>query len=125
VTLRILAIDDDPALTDFYRDFLSEEGHEIRTAGHGGEALSVLQEWMPDLILLDLEMPVMSGEAFLKRLDEGPYAAAQVVVVSGSVSRLRAISDRPGTAILRKPFVFEDLGDLVRGADSDGERTKH
>lgn len=110
--MRILAIDDDLPLLSFYRDFFSEDGHDVRLAHNGAEGIEVLTEWHPDLILLDLEMPVMDGEEFLRALDDG-MTGAPVLVVSGSPTRLRGVG-RPGTAFLRKPFVFEDLRDLVQ-----------
>jgi CheY-like chemotaxis protein len=101
-------------LLSFYREFLSEEGHEVRLARHGAEGIAIVKEWTPDLILLDLEMPVMNGEEFLRTLDNGVgWTGGPVLVVSGSTTRLGAVT-RPGTAFLRKPFVFEDLRDLVQ-----------
>ena len=112
--MRILAIDDDPPLLSFYQEFFADDGHDVRLAHHGAEAITILKEWTPDLILVDLEMPVMSGEEFLNTLDNGiGWMGAPVVVVSGSATRLRSLT-RPGTVFIRKPFVFEDLREVVR-----------
>jgi CheY-like chemotaxis protein len=100
-------------LLSFYREFFSDEGHEVRLAHHGAEGIEIVKEWTPDLILVDLEMPVMTGEEFLEALDNRiGWTGGPVVVVSGSAPRLGALK-RPGTAILRKPFVFENLRELV------------
>jgi DNA-binding response OmpR family regulator len=117
-SVRILAIDDDQTLLEFYQEFLSEEGHEVRIARHGAEGLALLGGWRPELILLDLEMPVLSGEEFLERLDQRD-PSLPVLVLSGSTRRLSAlVGRRGGTAYLRKPFVFKDLRDFVRRAAS-------
>src|ERR1051325_9063617 len=60
----ILVVDDDPNFRDTMELVLSNEGYEVLTAGDGGDALLTLQSVTPDLILLDMIMPVMDGREF-------------------------------------------------------------
>ncbi|MGH2500106.1 MAG: response regulator [Candidatus Limnocylindria bacterium] len=114
--LRVLAVDDDPALRRFYAALLNEEGHEVALAANGAEALAHL-DWLPDLILLDLMMPVMDGYEFLRRLRQTPRGRdVPVLVLSAAIAPGRRTV--PGAqAYLRKPF---DFGTLVRTLEALG-----
>jgi DNA-binding response OmpR family regulator len=64
---RILVVEDDQDLNKAYCIILKHEGHEIVTAFDGKQALSKLNDFEPDLVLLDLLMPIMGGLEFLKK----------------------------------------------------------
>lgn len=64
---NILIIEDDQTLQTAYRLLLENEGHKVATADNGEEGLNVLKTSKPDLILLDLLMPVMGGLEFLQK----------------------------------------------------------
>ncbi len=66
---RILVVEDDRDLNNAYCVILSNEGHEVATAHDGKQALTKLKDFSPDLILLDLLMPVMGGLEFLQNYD--------------------------------------------------------
>lgn len=66
---KLFIIEDDPDLNYAYRTILTKEKHEVRTAYNGDEALDSLRNFEPDLILLDLLMPVKSGVEFLREYD--------------------------------------------------------
>jgi CheY-like chemotaxis protein len=66
---RILVVEDDRDLNNAYCVILRNEGHEIATAHDGRQALARLKNFAPDLILLDLLMPVMGGLEFLQHYD--------------------------------------------------------
>ena len=65
----ILVVDDDDAIRLVLRIELVAEGHEVVEAGDGREALARLDEWHPDVVLLDLMMPVMDGWEVLHALE--------------------------------------------------------
>ena len=66
---KILVVEDDPALNNAYSIILKHEGHEVVAAFDGKEAIDKLADFDPDLILLDLLMPVMGGLEFLQQSD--------------------------------------------------------
>jgi len=76
---QILVVDDNPANLKLMQFLLDGEGYEIRTAGDAEQALSVLQEIQPRLILMDLQLPGMSGLDLTRRLKAEP--ATQGVVI--------------------------------------------
>lgn len=63
---NILVVEDDAALNDAYKTILSAAGYDTRTAFNGKEALELAEEAEPDIIFLDLRMPVLDGIGFLR-----------------------------------------------------------
>lgn len=81
----VLVVDDDPDAVDTMRDILAEEGHTVLCASNGQEALDVARDSSPDVVLLDLDMPVMDGREFLAHAKECPrLSQVPVVVISGA-----------------------------------------
>ena len=65
---RVLVVEDDEAIADVLRRSLRAEGHEVQSAGDGAEALTVAEQFAPDLVMLDLGLPRLDGIEVLKRL---------------------------------------------------------
>ncbi len=81
---RVLVVEDDPDARAVIRNYLEEAGMEVILAENGREGEKRLQEEVPDLILLDLVMPVMDGTTFLKRLrEETRHRGIPVVICTG------------------------------------------
>lgn len=107
--LRILAIEDDVETAESVRSILEEDGHEVHIAADGRKALAELAGWRPDLIILDLLLPALSGHALLRYLRELPeYRQVPVLVLSGALASYQPFDG--ASAVLRKPF---EVGDLV------------
>lgn len=66
---KVLIVEDDKDLNNAYCIILKNEGHEVVSAFNGKEALNSVQDFNPDLILLDLLMPIMGGLEFLQKYD--------------------------------------------------------
>lgn len=64
---KILVVEDDAALNDAYKTILSGAGYDTRTAFNGEEALKLAADVEPDIIFLDLRMPVLDGIGFLRQ----------------------------------------------------------
>ena len=111
----LLIIDDDVDSADALADILRAEGHEVRVGFNGQEGLSLVHERTPALVLLDVEMPLVSGpamayEMFLRDtgLEEVP-----IVLLSG-VQNLADVAVTVGTPyFLGKPYRLETLLALV------------
>jgi DNA-binding response OmpR family regulator len=110
---RILAIDDDAGLLDMLQLLLGQSNMEFRTA-HGGQAgFELATTWEPDLILLDLSMPDLDGEAFLERYREAAAAPASVILLTGAHDGRARAAELGVTRYLAKPFDLAVLVDIV------------
>jgi CheY-like chemotaxis protein len=79
----ILIVDDEPILRQLFQKVLEHDGHKVLTAANGREALEVMRQQVPDLIMLDLLMPAMDGETFLRLIRRhADWAHVPVVVMS-------------------------------------------
>jgi len=87
---KILIVEDDNSLRTLYELKFELADYAVRTAGNGREGLEAAHEFMPDLILLDLRMPVMSGDEMLARLRETEWGADMRVIVLTNISRNEA-----------------------------------
>ncbi len=67
---RILVVDDEESIHLLYKEELEEEGYEVSSAMSGEEALKAFQEAPPDLVILDINMPGMSGIEVLRQMKE-------------------------------------------------------
>jgi two-component system response regulator MprA len=65
---RVLVVEDDEDIADVLRRSLRQEGHEVRTAGDGEEALGMAAEFVPDLVILDLGLPKLDGVEVCRKL---------------------------------------------------------
>jgi CheY-like chemotaxis protein len=113
---QILVVDDDDDIREVMQEALVAEGFRVDVAKDGQEALSRLEtgEQAP-LILLDMMMPRMDGETFLKVLRERPRLAdARVVVISGNARVRDQASDLRAAACFVKPFELEELLSVIR-----------
>ncbi len=116
---NVLIVDDSPILRTAIRKVVRLAGVEddrIHDAGNGREALEVLETVWIDLVLLDLNMPIMDGEQFAEELRKNPdLADVAIVVVSTEANRdrLQRMRNLGVIEILRKPFEPEDLHRLI------------
>ena len=109
-TGRILVIEDDELLREALAEVLTDDGHEVRTATNGAEALGELETWGAEVIVLDLMMPVMDGFAFRDEQRRRDLRADVPVLVLSAVRDLDGAADRiAAAASLAKPFRLEDV----------------
>src|SRR5204862_4931570 len=84
---RVLVVDDSPIVRDLLQELLSSVGLEVRVAGDGAAALQSLTENPVDLIVCDVEMPVMDGFELLRRLrDRADHVPVVMATTRGTVS---------------------------------------
>lgn len=84
---KVLIVEDERPISEIYQFKLEHEGYEVRVAYNGEEGLEVFESFLPDLILLDLRMPVMSGDEMLERLRASEKGNSVRVVVLTNISR--------------------------------------
>jgi two-component system chemotaxis response regulator CheY len=112
---RILVVDDDESIRHIVRLCLADEGYEVFEAANGEAALQILAEASPNLILLDLRMPVMDGWEFARRYRLSPGPHAPIVAFVAALNVQQEVAGLDSAAILSKPF---DLDDLLRAVRS-------
>jgi two-component system chemotaxis response regulator CheY len=111
----VLVVDDDPDILEALSEILEAEGFEIRRARNGKEALERLEPDPPQLILLDLMMPVMDGWEFAQRMRQRPSVAGiPLIVLSADRNVGSKATDIGAVGHLAKPFELNDLLDMVR-----------
>jgi DNA-binding response OmpR family regulator len=127
---RFLIVDDDADIRLLLRLALGAEGHDIAEAEHGGAAIARLDVDPPDLVLLDLMMPVVDGWEVLRSLgerDDAPGVVAVTALASHDQRHLVEVLEAGAIDVVAKPFDIEWLVELVSrlalcGAD---ERAAH
>ena len=123
---RILVVEDVPLGLAVLRMHLEAEGFEVITARDGVEALDQAREGHPDLVLLDLMLPRLSGERVCQELRGDPRTQGiPIVVVSARIQeaeRLRAFA-AGADAFIAKPYEFKQLVSEVRTRLATGRRT--
>jgi CheY-like chemotaxis protein len=107
----LLVVEDDDEIRDFVALLLETEGYAVRTARNGAEALDVVRDHTPELILLDMRMPVMDGWAFARayRSRLGPHAP--ILVMTAARDAAQRAQEIQADAYMAKPF--DDLGQLM------------
>jgi two-component system, chemotaxis family, chemotaxis protein CheY len=111
---RVLVIDDDDELAEVLRQALRESGYAVATVRHGAAALDLVGQIQPDLILLDLRMPIMDGWSFVTQYRRGHKDGGRIVVLSGHPD-VRVVSESLGAdAYLEKPFELTQLLSTVQ-----------
>ena len=119
---RILVVDDAPSVTGVVQFVLDAEGYDAEIVDDGRLAIAAVERRIPDLILLDLNVPGLDGYGIAARLQESPETAAiPIIVLTGT--RETASSPRlagfPIKDVVLKPFSPKELVARIRKALDD------
>ncbi len=109
---KILVADDEPHILKLVSFTLGNHGWEIVTAGDGAAAAELAESEQPDLILLDVMMPVMNGYDAAKKISENPATAHIPIVMLSAKSQQREIAEGltcGASEYICKPFTPKDL----------------
>lgn len=123
---KILAVDDENDVLLIIKTALLSEGFDVKTAPSGSEGLQIAREFQPDLVILDVMMPEMSGFDVLNQMREEPgLKSIPVIMLTGVADKekIREALDIGVNYYIVKPFEFHDLVSKVRLAISDAEST--
>ena len=116
--MRVLVVDDDFMVARLHRGFVSKlEGFEVvGEARTGAEALARVRELRPDIVLLDVYLPDLSGLEVLEQLRAGEYPSVDVLVITAARDTATVTKAMQFGAVhyLIKPFGFHDLADRLR-----------
>jgi two-component system phosphate regulon response regulator PhoB len=124
MSYRILIADDDESVRNLLRATLPDEGYDVIEAADGGQALDLIVQELPDLVLLDWNMPARPGSEVLDELKRRHPELPVVVLTAEHQPQHRALAEALGVDLfLTKPFSPLELLDTVerllpeRGAD--------
>lgn len=119
----VLVVDDDPDILEALSEILEAEGFKIRRARHGKEALDRLEPSPPQLILLDLMMPVMDGWEFAQQLKQKALTPdIPIIVLSADRNVGTKAREIGAVGHLAKPFELNELLSLVQSSLAPGAR---
>ena len=116
----ILLVDDEYSIVEVLSHLLEDEGFALRTASDGRAALDRLSEVVPDLIITDQMMPLMTGSELIRALRKLPKVR-KVPVILITTAPIAAARDLPWAARLSKPFEFDERLREIRRVLGKGE----
>jgi CheY-like chemotaxis protein len=109
----VLVIEDDPDMRSLLVLMLEDRGHHVLAASDGREGLDMLRHQTPDLILLDMKMPVMDGWEFARRYREAHDHPSPIVVMTAAEDPRRRAEEVGAAGWLGKPVELDRLYDTV------------
>lgn len=113
---NILVVDDEPQITRVLKTTLSSLGYGTRTAGNGEEALQLMKNWSPDLLITDLRMPNMDGLELCRQVRATSQMPIIVLSVRGEEKVKVQALDAGADDYVTKPFSTNELLARVRAA---------
>jgi CheY-like chemotaxis protein len=106
----VLVVDDEPDIGFALSVFLTRLGWRVLTASDGVMALAVLeQHGLPDVVMLDMKMPVMDGWQFVRELRARHARIPPLVVMTAAAAPAQRARDVGAVAVVEKPFLLEDV----------------
>ena len=120
-TTKVLVVEDEPDIRELLVDILEDAGYEVSQAMDGGTALEKVRDYPPDIILLDVSMPVMDGFQVLERLQKEPATRSiPVIMVTAKGHQQDVIKARTGGAwgYVTKPWEAEEIESKVAAAET-------
>ncbi len=113
-TAKIMVVDDEVSIRESLHDWLKDSGHEVFTAANGGEALEILRDKKPEIVITDLVMPGMDGLELTKKIKElFPDIAVIIITAYGSISTAIAAIKEGAYDYIEKPFCPERVELLI------------
>ncbi|CEP68411.1 Signal transduction response regulator, receiver domain [Moorella glycerini] len=116
-----MVIDDQPGVRRLICEALKQAGYNLCVATEGREALEKIASEAPDLVILDIKMPGMSGVEFLKELRRRSFVTPVIIITAyDELDLVEQASKYDARYFLQKPFDIQQLYRLVRGALQPG-----
>jgi len=105
----ILVVDDDATVREMLCTLLTEEGYPVESAQNGAQALTLMEQLRPSLVVLDMHMPVLDGPGLARELGNRGLDPPILVVTATARSPHQSAADIGAQAGLPKPFDAEEL----------------
>lgn len=107
--LKILAIDDDLCILELYKEIFTKAGFEIQTAEDASAAVMRYQQFKPDLLVLDVDMPAGGGQKVFDRLRNILQTATPIIFSTGKPESVEKLGKAFNVSVLKKPVNPETL----------------
>lgn len=117
--VRVLVVDDEPDIRATVSAMLEIEGYEVAEATNGADALVAVESDPPDVILLDMRMPVLDGWGFAAELHRRGHRIP-IVVMTAARDAARWAAEIAASSFIAKPFGYDDLLRAVERARPTG-----
>ena len=111
---KVLVVDDDDQLADVVREVLRDAGYSVATVRHGAAALDLINHVTPDLILLDLTMPIMDGWSFVAQYRRNARAGARILLLTANPHASEIAETLQADGFIQKPFDIAQLVDVIK-----------
>ena len=108
-TGSILVVDNEPTIVDLLVEIMTDEGYIVYSALNGAQALANIALHAPALLMLDLQMPDMSGAEVIGRLREAGMATMPIVLITASPHEATPLLRPKSIECLAKPFDLDEL----------------
>jgi len=118
---KVLVVDDDETISEFVVWVLADDGHEVMSATNGVVAFQKLERFNPDVILLDMRMPVMDGWRFANLYRDGRASPAPIVVLTAAQDVAQRANEIEADGYLGKPFDLDELLAIIHRFDPAAE----
>ena len=111
---RVLIVDDDPGVLDVLREMIVTLDYDVMTAASGALGLAALPIFEPDVVLLDLAMPGLTGVDVLSRVRrDHPHVPVVIVTANAAPELTRDAVAQGAFDVIAKPFDMDNLGRIV------------
>ena len=104
----VLVVDDDPSILGLIVDILDSEGYSVVSARNGAEALREVRRTHPDIVLLDMQMPVLDGWEFMQLVHDSGLQFPVMIMTAGHKAA-KVAADVGATDYVGKPFELDEL----------------
>lgn len=121
----VLVVDDEFGITEVLDALLTDSGHQVHRAINGRQGLDVVQQHIPDIILLDMMMPLLDGPGMLRALRNDPRTQKVPVVLMSGLPREKVEEMTTGLEfqkLLHKPFRADEVLDTIAAICPDPAR---
>ncbi|HEX9156891.1 MAG TPA: sigma-54 dependent transcriptional regulator [Syntrophales bacterium] len=123
---KVLIIDDEPSISRSLTRVLEDRGYAVQTAATGQEGVTSVQDWRPNVILLDLKLPDADGLDLLPKIRHIESGAQVIVLTAYDDTKLAVLAIKRGAAdFLRKPYDMEEVVLSVEAAQKASARDSH
>lgn len=112
---KILIVDDQYGIRILLSEIFQKDGHETYQAGSGVQALAIVKETLPDLVILDMKIPGMDGLEILKRLKEFNSDIKVIMMTAyGELDMINKAMDLGAVTHFAKPFDIDEIRDEIK-----------